>query len=157
MRSSAADWLIIGYGNILREDDGAGFHLVTSLATDVSPHLARVLAVHQLTPELALELAAKDVDRVLFVDAQRKQDKPFVMRQLDPLAAAGSCGHQLTPDLLLYMTHSLYQYTPKGWLLTLAAQQMGVGDSLSKTVQSALSGADTLIKKLLAGVVVKQK
>ena len=157
MKSSAADWLIIGYGNILREDDGAGFRLVTSLATDVPPHLVRVLAVHQLTPELALELAATEVDRVLFVDAQRHQDKPFVMRQLDPLSAAGSCGHQLTPDLLLYMTHSLYQYTPKGWLLTLAAQQMGVGYSLSETAQAAISGADTLIKKLFAGAVVEQK
>lgn len=150
-------WLIIGYGNLLRQDDGAGFHLATSLATDISSRRVRVLAVHQLTPELALELAAQDVDRVLFVDARRAQDKPFIMRQLDPLSAAGSCGHQLTPDLLLYMTHSLYQYTPKVWLLTLAAQQMGVGDSLSEVAQAAISDADRLIKKLVAGTVVHHK
>lgn len=150
-------WLIIGYGNILREDDGAGFHLATSLATDISLRLVRVLAVHQLTPELSLELAAQDVDRVLFIDASRGQADPFVMRRLDPQAAAGSCGHHFTPDLLLHMTHSLYRHSPKGWLLTLATRQMGVGDSVSESAQAATAKADALIKKLVAAAVVQQK
>ncbi len=143
-------WLIIGYGNILREDDGAGFHLAATLATNISPRLARILAVHQLTPELTLELAKKDVDRVLFIDARRGQDRPLLMYQLEPLATVGSCGHQLTADLLLHMTHSLYSPSLKGWLLTLSAQRMGVGDTLSEVTQSAMSLAGTMIKKLVA-------
>ncbi|MFO7765117.1 MAG: hydrogenase maturation protease [Pelovirga sp.] len=150
-------WLIIGYGNVLREDDGAGFHLASRLATDLSPRLVRVLAVHQLTPELALELAAKDVERVLFVDARRSQDKPVVMRPLDPPAAVGSCGHQFAPELLLQMTHSLYGHSAKGWLLTLTARQMSVGDTLSESTQSAIFTADILIKKLVTATVVQQK
>ena len=142
-------WLIIGYGNILREDDGVGFRLANTLAADIPPRMVRVLAVHQLTPELTLELAEKDVDRVLFIDAQRGQDKPLVMCQLDPLAAGGSCGHQLSPALLLHMTHSLYRHSPKGWLLTLSAQRIGVGDTLSAATRSAMSLAGTMVKKLV--------
>ena len=142
-------WLIIGYGSILREDDGAGFRLADTLATNISPRLARILAVHQLTPELTQELAKKDVDRVLFIDARRGQDRPLLMCQLDPLAAVGSCGHQLTADLLLRMTHSLYRPALKGWLLTLSAQRMGVGDTLSEEMRSSMSLACTMIKKLV--------
>jgi hydrogenase maturation protease len=58
--------LIIGYGNSLRSDDAAGIKVAETIATWQLPHV-RSLAVHQLTPELAAELAA--VELVIFVDA----------------------------------------------------------------------------------------
>lgn len=146
-------WLIIGYGNPLRQDDGAGYRVAEILATKLvprhSPQDLRVLAVHQLTPELALELAAKDVWRVLFIDARRGQNKPLIMRKLDPAAAPGSCGHQLAPELLLHMTCALYRRSPHGWLLTLAAQQLDIGDMFSRAAQSAAMTAVIMIESLL--------
>lgn len=144
-------WLIIGYGNLLRQDDGAGYWVAEQLATQLNPPQAvRVLAVHQLTPELALELAAEDVKRVLFIDARRNQIKSLAMRKVDPATGLmGSCGHQLAPELLLHMTQTLYQRSPQGWLLTLAAQQLDMGEMFSATAQSAVTQALTLVKKIL--------
>lgn len=146
-------WLIIGYGNSLRQDDGAGYRVAEILATKLvprqSPQEIRVLAVHQLTPELALELAAEDVERVLFIDARRGQNKPLIMRKLDPATALGSCGHHLAPELLLHMTRALYRRSPHGWLLTLAAQQLDIGDMFSRAAQSATTTALIMIENLL--------
>ncbi len=143
-------WLIIGYGNRLRQDDGAGYRLAEILSAQLDSQRARVLAVHQLTPELVLELAAEEVSRVLFVDARRGQDKLLVMEKLDQTKATGSCGHQLAPELLLQMAQSLYRRTLPGWLLTLAAEQMAVGENFSITTRAASASAVKMIESLFA-------
>src|SRR5271166_6728975 len=58
--------LIIGYGNPLRGDDGLGWQVASELAKCVDA-LISVLAVQQLTPELAEPVS--DADLVIFVDA----------------------------------------------------------------------------------------
>jgi hydrogenase maturation protease len=58
--------VVIGYGNTLRSDDGAGQQVAT-LVEDWQLPQVRSLAVHQLTPELAAELATAQM--VIFVDA----------------------------------------------------------------------------------------
>ncbi len=65
--------LIIGYGNSLRRDDGAGLVLAQRLAEQWKKdgHAVRLLLTHQLMPEMALDLAESDVAGVLFVDAER--------------------------------------------------------------------------------------
>jgi len=143
-------WLIIGYGNLLRQDDGAGHRVAEELARSLDPQRARVLPLHQLTPELVLELSASDVARVLFVDARRCQGVPLVMRKLDPAAAMGCCGHQMAPELLLHMTQTLYQRAPQGWLLTLAAHQIEIGETFSPTTQAAIVAAVVMIEFMFA-------
>ncbi len=141
-------WLIIGYGNRLRQDDGAGYRLAEILSAQLDPQRARVLAVHQLTPELVLELAAEEVSRVLFVDARRGQDKPLVMEKLQTVKAMGSCGHQMAPELLLHMAQSLYQRALPGWLLTLEAEQMTVGETFSLATRAATASAAIMIESM---------
>lgn len=144
-------WLIIGYGNILRGDDGAGYRLAEQLLTVVPAAGARVLAVHQLTPELALDIAAEDIDRVLFLDVNRHQHKPVIVRRLNLEATTGSCGHQLAPDLLVQMAATLYGRLPKGWLLTIAAEQTVFGGNFSATTGAALPVALAVVRKLTGG------
>ena len=48
--------LVIGYGNTLRSDDGAGVIAATRLAEKSSTH--QVIAVQQLTPHLAENIAS---------------------------------------------------------------------------------------------------
>ncbi|MGF1587982.1 MAG: hydrogenase maturation protease [Pleurocapsa sp.] len=59
-------YLVIGYGNTLRSDDGAGQSAANQIAAWGLPNV-RSLAVHQLTPELAEDIA--NADTVIFVDA----------------------------------------------------------------------------------------
>lgn len=58
--------LIIGYGNNLRSDDGVGRYLAEIIEQQQLP-LVKALSVHQLTPELVLEIA--DSQAVIFIDA----------------------------------------------------------------------------------------
>jgi hydrogenase maturation protease len=76
--------LVIGIGNPLRRDDGAGWWL----ARRAEPWLpaAQLRTVHQLTPELAEDLAA--AARVLFIDAWVVPDG----RSLEPSGEPG--GHR---------------------------------------------------------------
>ena len=49
-------WLVIGYGNELRGDDGAGIMVARRIAENPPPGVRSIVA-RQLTPELADELA----------------------------------------------------------------------------------------------------
>jgi hydrogenase maturation protease len=57
--------LIVGYGNPLRGDDGLGWHAAEALRAALPE--AEILAVHQLTPELAED--ASRAELVIFLDA----------------------------------------------------------------------------------------
>ena len=59
--------LVIGYGNALRADDGVGWHAAGLLADDPRLVGATVMALHQLAPELALDLSAATL--AVLVDA----------------------------------------------------------------------------------------
>ena len=69
---TAAGVLIVGYGNPLRSDDGIGWHAARLLATDPRLDGARVLARHQLAPELAADVSRASL--VVLVDAAAKGD-----------------------------------------------------------------------------------
>lgn len=62
----ASKAIIVGFGNTLRGDDGLGQAVAAVLAA-APPEGADVLACHQLTPELAEQLAAAAL--AVFVDA----------------------------------------------------------------------------------------
>src|SRR4029079_16715395 len=64
---SSVRLLIIGYGNRLRGDDAAGYLAAESLRTLLIAPDIEILAVHQLTPELAEPIAV--AGRVIFLDA----------------------------------------------------------------------------------------
>ena len=61
--------LIIGFGNSLRRDDGAGPALANMVLAHESFEDIRIIKAHQLTPELAEEVAAPDVSAVIFMDS----------------------------------------------------------------------------------------
>lgn len=142
-------WLIIGYGNRLRGDDGVGYRLAEQLQHQLPADQARVLTLHQLTPELALDLAAPEIERVLFVDARRGQREPLILTPLGSDTAIGSCGHQLSPELLLHLAASLYGHAPPGYLLTLPAVDMEFSDHLSPRSEAALAFALGQIRNLI--------
>lgn len=129
-------WLIIGYGNLLRGDDGAGPILAEELADYFTSTQAKIIITHQLTPELALEISAPEVQRVLFIDVKRDQSTSVNITQLQP-DASGSCGHQHSPQLLLQLAAQLYHHSVPGWLLTIAGEEFSFADQLSDSTKKA--------------------
>jgi Ni,Fe-hydrogenase maturation factor len=90
----AKSYLVVGYGNDLRSDDGVGQRVAEVVATwEISN--VRSLAMHQLTPELAAELA--DVDVAIFVDACDLSIAPFLRglgdRRTAPIAKRSPLAH----------------------------------------------------------------
>ena len=111
--------LVIGYGNSLRSDDGAGPRVAELLAQtdDVA-----VLIRHQLVPELADDLRGRDV--VVFVDAAATLPPGAVVSR--PLAASQSAEppgltHHVSPAALLLLAERLYGARPRAFLVTVGA------------------------------------
>lgn len=124
--------LIVGIGNELRGDDGAGAFVVQRIASLSIPGL-EAMTVHQLLPEMALEIST--ATGVIFVDAiscVSDNDAP-VCRRIDAAGSEPSRSHHLTPGQLLALTASTTGQRPEAWLMSIPVTRMGIGDELSET------------------------
>jgi hydrogenase maturation protease len=128
--------LVIGYGNELRRDDGIGPRVARAVAEwgllDVSTH-----AVHQLTPELADDIArAKEV---VFVDATAEDGTGNMFVQPVQAALSGSLEYHVSnPPALLALVEALFGRRPVAWLLTVPAYDLGFGDELTPEAQEEM-------------------
>jgi len=140
--------LVIGYGDSLRSDDGAGPRVAELLS---GLEGLTVLSRHQLVPELADDFRGRDV--VVFVDAAATL-KPgeVAVRRLRASPPAGPAGftHHYDPETLLLVAERLYGTTPRAFLVTLGAQSFALGETLSPAVEAALAEAAKRVRRLIA-------
>ncbi|SBO43392.1 hydrogenase maturation protease [Cyanobium sp. NIES-981] len=136
---------IVGIGNPLRGDDGVGALLAEQ---------AGGRSVHQLTPELAAELAP--LQRVLFIDAWLAPEVAGATPspRLDPLPVAarpgdGSTSHRLEPAELVAITAALYGRAPRAAWLRVPAFALGHGSALSAPLRASLPQARRLLHQWL--------
>lgn len=146
--------LLIGVGNRLRGDDGAGYRLAELLAAEPHPTAApwQVLAVQQLTPELAAAIAIANA--VLFVDAWHpntpQPPQPVLVLKDTPRqdhALHQRLSHQCSPGQLLELSQALYGRRPPAWLLQLPVQQLGYGEALSPSTAQAVAAGLRLVRQ----------
>jgi hydrogenase maturation protease len=138
--------LVIGYGNELRGDDGVG----PVAARAVSAwNLAgvRALDVHQLTPELADDVG--HAERVVFVDAGL-DDNQVKVEALCAKAGAPA-GHVGDPRELLALAQVLHGRQPGAWLVTIPAENVGLGEGLSPGCAARVTEALGYIRALARG------
>ena len=134
---TAGTTLVIGYGNSLRSDDGAGPRVAAAVASWDVPGLVAV-AVHQLTPELAERLAFADL--AIFVDARLASGAESVeVYPLETPAEVGIHGHVCDPRSLLALARAIYGRSPRCWLVTVPSTDFSLGEGLSKTARAAWS------------------
>lgn len=121
-------YLVIGYGNTLRGDDGVGYQIAETVAAwnlkDV-----RSIAVHQLIPELAE--AISHTDTVIFVDAAADERSQVVLEAIAPTFTDSFSAHYSTPQSLLNLSHCLYGATPQGYHLLIPASDFHFGSTFS--------------------------
>jgi hydrogenase maturation protease len=139
--------MVIGYGNELRSDDAIGPKVANTIE---SWHLSSVqsLAVHQLTPELAANLATADL--AIFVDACIDAE-PFdvQVRSLLPSSRRILRAHTSDPQSLLGLTQLLYGHCPSAWLVTVPGVNFEIGDRLSPIAETGIAIALVKIIKIL--------
>lgn len=139
--------LIIGYGNPLREDDGAGWYVADRVAEALGD-TARVLREHQLTPDLAADLAAADL--VVFVDARIVEvERGVVVEPVEP-ADSPARSHYCAPETLLATAQLLFGRAPEAWLVSVPAHALGFAEALTPSTRAAADEAAETIIRLVA-------
>ncbi|AFZ59612.1 hydrogenase maturation protease [Anabaena cylindrica FACHB-243] len=139
--------MVIGYGNELRGDDGIGKRIANAIN---SWHLLTVksLAVHQLTPELAANLA--NADLAIFVDACIHCEPLDVqVRSLSSRDSSTINGHTGDPRSLLALTESLYGHCPPAWLVTVPGVNFEISDRISPSAENGIAIALIKIIRIL--------
>ncbi len=139
--------LVIGYGNTLRSDDGVGQIVAQKIANSHLPGV-RSLYLHQLTPELAADLA--EVELVIFVDATLAAIAPDVrVTLLKPLSSVEIRSHTSDPRVLLNLAQILYNHCPKAWWVTIPGENFELGDAISPLAQRGITRALKQIDSLI--------
>ena len=146
--------LLIGIGNDLRGDDGAGPRAARALEERVAWD---VRVSHGLTPELADELAACDVAIFVDADADPALLHPTWRRHPDPIAAAAAAvaptllGHALDVPALLRLCAGLHGRVPQAATLSLPARDFGLREALSPIAEQGVAVAIAALFALAAG------
>lgn len=139
--------LILGYGNTLRSDDGAGVR--------AAEELGRLLpAAHTLVrQELQLELAATiaEFDDVFFIDASGTPEREVRATPLVPEQHAWNTGsHTCSPGTLLALCAELYGRVPgRATLVTIPAENFSFGEELSPLSRAKLTECVALVRTMV--------
>ena len=142
--------LVVGYGNVLRTDDGIGWAVADRLAADPRLAGATILRRHQLTPELALDLS--EADLVVLVDASHDPDPgTFTVRPLGGAPASGAAfTHQVDPATLVALARELYGRAPEVLLVSVGVTSLELGEGLTPALAAAVPGIADGIAALIA-------
>lgn len=141
--------LVIGYGNTLRSDDGAGPCVARAIEARV-PDRTRVIEAHQLTPEMAIAISA--AGRVVFVDAvdAPHETAPRLSRLVAEPGADPLNPHASDPGSLLWLAATLFGGAPEAWLVAIPGAEFGFGETLSPGAARASAEAIVQVEALLA-------
>ncbi len=140
-----ADVLVLGYGNEMRGDDGAGPFVAARIEAE-NLHGVVVRTVRQLTPEIAADLA--ETRRVVFVDARAGGEEVLVQR-LGATDRDEWCAHRADPAALLALTRAVYGCVPEAWWVTTPGFCFEVGEGLSPRAQAAAREAVDRVCRLI--------
>jgi hydrogenase maturation protease len=157
--------LLLGYGNLDRQDDGVAWHILARVARSIgrkpsgavenSPDTPQefdltgdnpeFLFVLQLTPELAETVAG--FDRVCFVDAHTGNiQKQVRFLQIDSHFQSSPFTHHLTAQSLLSLAETLYGKKPAAYLLSVRGYEFGFSQALSPAAERlALQASNELV------------
>jgi hydrogenase maturation protease len=139
--------LVVGYGSTLHGDDGVGQAVAERLTADPRMSRAIVIARHQLTPDLAVDLSVADV--VVLIDAAHDLSPGcFDTIAIGPTAGpSASDTHRLVPEDLVGLSQALYGTAPDVWLVRVGTATMALGDPMTSAVRAAIpSVAETVVR-----------
>ncbi len=142
--------LIIGYGNVLRSDDGVGCHLADRIALDPRFADVTVLRQHQLAPENALDLS--EAGLAVLIDAGHGPAAgSFAVTPVDRSHEdVRTLSHHLGPATLVALAEELYGTAPEVLTVTVGVADLGTGERLSPAVQAALPAVVDAVAALIA-------
>jgi hydrogenase maturation protease len=154
------EFLIVGVGNALRQDDGAGLALAEALRSALTERgrATQIRQVQQLLPELAEEIGEIQPRILVIADCRQaaegknEAEVSRLDRPQEPGASAtGGAGldsHHLTAQQLVAMAERLYGYAGGAWLATVPGEAFGHGQNMSLLTTEAIPRAvQTLLER----------
>lgn len=144
------DVLVIGYGNDLRSDDGAG-RWVADRVEGLGLRGVEVRSVSQLTPELTMAIAGRRL--VVFVDASVEAGE----LALDDVEVGGDASdvggsvmtHHGDPRSLLSLVDTVGDRPGRVVVVSIPASNLEMGFELSEATRTAAEAAVVAIADLI--------
>jgi hydrogenase maturation protease len=143
--NQAGNFLVIGYGNTLRGDDGVGPRVAEAVAALNLPGV-RTLACQMLTPELADQISQARV--AIFVDAAVDVPNEVQLRKLEPNDSSQLMAHAADPRTMLALARDVFGHAPEAWWLTIPAVNLDFCEELSPETQRGFEEALEKIQEL---------
>jgi hydrogenase maturation protease len=131
---------IIGYGNTLRSDDGAGPATVEKISQALGAKSScQCIVAHQLAPEHAVNLHT--AQRVVFVDASKRvpAGKVHIAKVFPVRTPTRAFTHHLSPERLLWIADEYFGHAPDAWLVEIGSADLDLGTNLSPRVAGAVA------------------
>jgi hydrogenase maturation protease len=139
------DLLVIGYGNDLRSDDGAG-RAVAEMVSDLALPGVEVRTMSQLTPELTLEISGRR--KVVFVDADVDATEVTVRPVTAGPPGGGAMTHHGDPATLLSLTANVGPLPDEALVVSIPATNLEMGFAFSTRTELAIGEAVDLIASM---------
>ncbi len=140
--------LVIGYGNDLRSDDGAG-RVVADRIDALGLPGVEVRSVSQLTPELALEISG--FDTVVFVDASIDVMQTTSTAVSAAPAEPSAMSHYSSPESLLSMTATVGPVPSQAYAVSIPVANLGLGFELTPIAEIGVEQAVDMVTSIVAG------
>ncbi len=140
-----AGFLVIGYGNPLRCDDGVGPKVAEAVEALQLPGV-HTLVCQQLSPEHAEPISRARV--VVFVDAAMDAPKEAQLSKLEPAGTTQLMAHAADPRTMLALARDVFGHAPEAWWLTIPAVKLGFGTDFSPAAQRGFEVALEKIREL---------
>ena len=149
--SAGTGVLVVGYGNPLRGDDAVGWHVARAVEADPRVAGARVVTVHQLLPELAVDLS--EARLAVLVDAELGEPPGSIsVTRVAPAAEPrGAWTHHLTPAALAGLARDVYGSAPDLVLVAVGIGTTEPGHDLSESVADAVPRVSEVVADLVLG------
>ena len=140
--------VIVGYGNPLRGDDGVGWRVAETMLADPRLVGAHVLTVHQLLPELAVELG--EATLAVLVDARMGEPPGSIsVAHVAPCAERGAWTHHLSPAALAGLARTVSGSVADVVVVSIGVECTEPGQGLSHAVADAVPAAHEIVADLV--------
>ncbi len=152
--------LILGFGNTLRRDDGAGAVAARLLAADarLQREGVEVREAYQLLPEMSLDIAGATL--VVLVDADaRGLPGSIEIQPIDPETAAredadargepGASSHHVGGGELVALAATLTGRAPEAVAIGIGVADLEMGEGLSPAVEAVLPRVVDIVADLV--------
>jgi len=138
--------LLIGAGNTLRGDDGAGPAIIELLVDKVS---AALLDVGEVPESYFSRIFEADPDTIVFLDAANFGAHPGDLAVLEIEDIAGCCISTHQMPMNLFFNYIKQNSRADIFAIGIQPAQIGFGDSMSPAVAESVSATASLLQQLL--------